>query len=371
MRYSDIIGQEDSVARLRAFSEFYRKNGSTAEHVLLVADEGTGKRTIANVLANELGVAFRGVSASELQAKGDLSAILTNLRPRQVLFIEDVHRLESALQRILLEVLQTHKLRIQIGQGSRTRHHVMDVQAFTLVGTAPKKSQCPKELLSSFALVLPLQPYSNSALEKIGERIAADENIETEAGAIKLLVANSGSRPDKLKLLMQRVGRSLNKSNITEVDARQALTVFGATADTDTCTGDFANLERMSGVEFESFVTALLDRMEFRPEMTRATGDGGIDIVAILDRPILGGKYLFQCKRYGPENLVGASAVRDFYGAVTADKAVKGILITTSDFTAQAREFAERVGLELINRQQLQSLLVEHGMLSSSPLRSL
>ena len=68
----------------------------------------------------------------------------------------------------------------------------------------------------------------------------------------------------------------------------------------------------MSGVEFERFVTALLARMEFRPEMTRATGDGGIDIVAILDKPILGGKYLFQCKRYAPENLVGASTVREF-----------------------------------------------------------
>jgi restriction system protein len=115
----------------------------------------------------------------------------------------------------------------------------------------------------------------------------------------------------------------------------------------------------------------LLTRMEFRPEMTKATGDGGIDIVAVLDKPILRGKYLFQCKRYGPENLVGAATVRDFYGAVTADKAVKGILITTSDFTAQATEFAERVGLELINLPRLQSLLAQHGMATDSPFASL
>ena len=182
MHYPDIIGQDDAVARLKAFSEFYRNNGSTAEHVLLVAEEGTGKRTIANVLANELGAAFQEVSASQLQVKGDLTAILTNLRTRQVLVVEDVHRLGRALRDILLEALQTHKLPIQIGQGSRTRHHVMDVQPFTLVGTAPKKSECPEELLRSFALVLPLQAYTNSALEKIGERIAAGENIEIEAG---------------------------------------------------------------------------------------------------------------------------------------------------------------------------------------------
>jgi Holliday junction DNA helicase RuvB len=369
--YPDIIGQDDTVARLSAFSEFYRKNGGTAEHVLLVAEEGMGKRTVANALANELGAAFQEVSGSQLQITGDLTAILTNLRPRQVLLIEDVHRVGRPLQNILSEALQTHKLPIQIGQGSRTRRHVMDVQPFTLVGTAPKKSECPEELLSSFALVLSLQAYTNSALEKIGERIAANENIEIDAGAIKLLAANSQSRPDKLKLLIQRVARALNKAIITEGDALQVLAVFGMMAQTDAHTGDSADLERMSGVEFERFVMSFLTRMEFRPEMTKATGDGGIDIVAILNKPILGGKYLFQCKRYAPENLVGASTVRDFYGAVTADNAVKGVLITTSDFTAQAREFGERVGLELINLKQLQSLLAQHGMRSNSPVASL
>ena len=83
--------------------------------------------------------------------------------------------------------------------------------------------------------------------------------------------------------------------------------------------------------------------MGFRAEMTNATGDGGIDIVAVRNKPILGGGYLFQCKRYAPDNQVGVAAVRDFYGAVTADRAIKGIFVTTSDFTLQAREFGERV----------------------------
>ncbi len=119
MRYSDIIGQDDAIARLSAFSDFYQKNGNTTEHVLLVAEEGMGKRTIANVLANELGVAFQEVTASQIQVKGDLTAMLTNLRTRQVLLIEDVHELGRILQDILMEALQTHKLAIQIGQGSR------------------------------------------------------------------------------------------------------------------------------------------------------------------------------------------------------------------------------------------------------------
>jgi len=368
MHFSDIIGQEDSIARLSAFSEFYRKNGSTTEHILIVADEGMGKRTIAVALANELRVPCQEVNASELQIRGDFSAILTNLRDSQVLIIHDAHRLRRVFQDTLLEVSRTHKLTISIGLGPSARLHEMEIKPFTLVGTAPKKSDCSEELLSCFTLVLPLKTYTNSALEKIGEKIAAQEKIEIDASAIRLLAANSGSRPDKLKMLMQRVARAVNKQRITEEDTLQAFAAFGIAAHANTDTGDPANLERMSGVEFERLVTVLLARMEFRPEMTKATGDGGIDIVAVLDKPILGGKYIFQCKRYGPENLVGAPTVRDFYGAVTAEKAVKGILITTSDFTPQAREFAERVGLELINLPQLQSLLAQHGMASDSPL---
>ena len=96
--------------------------------------------------------------------------------------------------------------------------------------------------------------------------------------------------------------------------------------------------------------------------MTKTTGDGGIDIVAVLDKAIVGGRYLFQCKRYSADNPVGAAMVRDFYGAVTADRATKGIFITTSDFTPQAREFGEKVGLELIDLARLQALLAENGM---------
>jgi Holliday junction resolvasome RuvABC ATP-dependent DNA helicase subunit len=362
MHYSDIIGQEDSIARLRAFSDFYRRNGSAIEHILIVADEGMGKRAIAVALAEELGVPCQEVNASGLEILGDLTAILTNLRENEILIVHDVHRLRRVVQDVLLGAMRTHKLTITLGQGPSARRHVMDVRPFTVVGTTAKKSECSEELLNCFGLVLPLQAYANSALEEIAAKIATQEKIDVDGLAIRLLVANSRSRPEKLKMLMQRVARAINKPRITEEDALQALAAFGITVQANTHTGDSTNLERMSGVEFERFVTALLARMEFRAETTRATGDGGIDIVAILDKPILGGKYLFQCKRYGPENLVGASTVRDFYGAVTADKAVKGILITTSDFTAQAREFAERVGLELINLPQLQSLLAQHGM---------
>jgi restriction endonuclease Mrr len=180
--------------------------------------------------------------------------------------------------------------------------------------------------------------------------------------ATRLIAANSGGRPGQIEALVRRIVKAAGKDRIAVEDAMQAFADFDMRVKLDSELGAHSDLGQMSGVEFEGLVAALLSRMEFRAETTRATGDGGIDVVAVLDRPILGGKYLFQCKRYAPNNLVGASTVRDFYGAVTADKAVKGVLITTSDFTAQAREFAERVGLELINMGRLQSLLTQYGM---------
>jgi len=132
-----------------------------------------------------------------------------------------------------------------------------------------------------------------------------------------------------------------------------------------TATGvSMSGLDTLSGTEFEGLITRLLEHMGFRAGMTKASGDGGIDIVATLDQPLIGGRYLIQCKRYAPDSPVGAATVREFCGALTADRrAVKGILITTSGFTAQATEFARGLPIELTARDQLQRLLEQHGLL--------
>jgi len=128
-----------------------------------------------------------------------------------------------------------------------------------------------------------------------------------------------------------------------------------------------SSLDTLSGVEFEDLVTRLLARMGFRAETTKASGDGGVDVVATLDQPLTGGRYLIQCKRYAPDSTVGAAMVREFYGALTADRlAIKGILITTSAFTAQATEFTEGLPIELIARDKLQELLERHGLLHAA-----
>jgi hypothetical protein len=199
-------------------------------------------------------------------------------------------------------------------------------------------------------------------LQAIAESIGKTEGISIEAGAAALISRSCDGRPGQIESTLKRVARAINKKALTEEDVLKTFKAFGINVRPDTAPNSSDNLQDLSGQDFEKLIEALLARMGFQTEMTKTTGDGGIDIIAKLDKPIFGGLYLFQCKRFAPDNLVGAPTVRDFYGAVTADRAVKGIFITTSDFTAQAREFAQRVGIELIDITQLQKLFVEYGL---------
>jgi len=195
----------------------------------------------------------------------------------------------------------------------------------------------------------------------IAARIAAKKNLELQDDAAQFLVRHCERNPRYIEATLARVAKAVNKTTIYEEDVREVFALFG-TRITEESSGSSNEMAKMSGQDFERLICRLLDSMAFRTELTKISGDGGIDIIAVLDKPIIGGKYLFQCKRYAPDNLVGASAVRDFCGAVSADRVVKGIFITTSDFTPQAREFADKAGIELIDAAKLKTLLRDHGL---------
>ncbi len=363
--FATLIGQTDIVARLRALAEFFAPKGGALGNILLIGEEGMGKSEIAVTVANELDVGYQEANASTINEQSDLTAILTNLRERQVLLLANIQRLRKPFVETLRAALREYRLPITIGQGPAARTHIMEIRPFTFIATCAKKSDCPAELLAQFSLILELQPYSRPELQMIADRIAQREDVTLDSGAAELLAGSCDGRPGHLESMFQRLIRPLNKSAVSGDDVLQAFTAFGIRARLDRSPNPAGNLQGLSGIDFEKLISVLLTRMGFQAEMTKTTGDGGIDIIATLDKSIVGGRYLFQCKRFAPDNLVGAPTVRDFYGAVTADRAVKGILITTSDFTAQAREFAQRVGVELIDAAQLQRLLLEHQMLES------
>jgi hypothetical protein len=320
-----------------------------------------GKATIATTVANELDVGFQVADATAINQQGDLTAIITNLHQGQVLMLSNIQRLRKPFVEKLHGVLRDLKLVISIGQGRAARDHVMEIRHFTMIATCPKRSDCPPELLGQCSLVLELQPYSKSDLQLIAVKVAEGEGVTLDSSAAELIASGCDGSTGQLGSMLRRLIRSLNKSAISEEDVLQAFTAFGINPRL-AAPNVTSKLQDLSGIDFERLIASLLARMGFQAEMTKTTGDGGIDIIAVLDRPVFGGRYLFQCKRFAPDNLVGAPTVRDFYGAVTADRAVKGVLITTSEFTVQAREFGERVGVELIALGQLKRLLVEYGL---------
>lgn len=354
-QYSDIVGQPDCVARLRSYVDFYRKNGSTPEHILIVGEEGMGKTTLATAVANDLGARSAETEASQFKHYINL---FNPCRDNEVVILRGLSGLRRNMHEFLLQLLRTGKIEIR----TPLRLRVLDARPFTIVGTVTKKTDCSSDLLGCFSLVLPLQPYAVESLEQIAARIAAEAHLDIAPEARHLIALNSGGRPHNVESLIQRMTRAVQKQQITLEDAVQTFHAFGINVHTSEHPASSPHLEQMSGIEFEQTVTELLIRMGFRAEMTKATGDGGIDIVAALDKPIVGGKYLFQCKRYAADSAIGAAIVREFYGAVAAEGAAKGILITTSDFTSQARTFAERVGIELIDSVRLQQLLSQFEM---------
>jgi Holliday junction resolvasome RuvABC ATP-dependent DNA helicase subunit len=367
LHYSDLIGQEDNLSQLKRFTDFFKSTDSTTGHILLTGEQGMGQSTMSMTIANELDVGFQRTSATNLQIQGDLTAILTNLREKQILFIDNIHLLPSLLVDKLTTVIREWKLEITIGKGSVARRHVMEIRPFTLVATCPNKTSCPSELLSEFSLCMSLQPYSALELQSMAKTIAAKRGVGIDEGSAKMLAVNCDGRPGHLEQLFHRFARAINKEKISEEDIQAAFKAFGIPTKDNTAPNGTYDLQSLSGQDFEHLITALLFRMGFHAETTKTSGDGGIDIVAAFDKPIFGGRYLFQCKRFAPDNLVGAPTVRDFYGAVMAERAVKGIFVTTSDFTMQAREFAQKAGVELIDSTQLHKLLNENGLFNPQP----
>jgi Holliday junction resolvasome RuvABC ATP-dependent DNA helicase subunit len=356
--FDELIGQRDCVERLKRFGELYSGKNQVPEHILLAGNEDMGTRMFARAFAKTFNAFLREVDAKDFTKIYDLTAILTSLEERESFLILNVQYLRKPMVEVLIEALEHFRINLIIGQGAGARLHPFILNRFTFLGTAPRLTDVPPDLLKCFNVSLTLQPYSNSELQSIAVSLAARDGLTLGDGVLPLLVSVSQRNPNSIEQLLRRFVR-LGKTTVTEEDAKETFAVFGLTTRPIDSTPDAGELDSLSGIEFEKLILSLLQRMGFRAEMTRTTGDGGIDIIANLDKSIIGGRYLIQCKRFA-ESLIGAPLVREFYGAVVADrKAVKGILITTSDFTMQAREFAETLHIELIDRHQLTNLLAE------------
>ncbi len=204
-RLQEFIGQNKVKENLAVAIEAARNRGEALDHVLLYGPPGLGKTTLATIIANELGVGFQQTSGPALQIKGDLTAVLTNLREKQVLFIDEVHRLQAQLEELLYTALEDYKLDIIIGQGPSARTHTMDVKPFTFIGATTRAGLLSAPLRSRFGVVLRLEFYTHADLQFIVERSAEILNVAIDHEGAHQIASRSRGTPRIANRLLRRV----------------------------------------------------------------------------------------------------------------------------------------------------------------------
>src|SRR6202453_860978 len=164
---AEFVGQQQARENLKIFIEAAKSRGEALDHVLFSGPPGLGKTTLAQIVARELGVNFRSTSGPVLAKAGDLAAILTNLEPRDVLFIDEIHRLNPAVEEILYPAMEDHALDLIIGEGPSARSIRIDLAPFTLVAATTRAGLLATPLRDRFGIPLRLEFYSPAELEQV------------------------------------------------------------------------------------------------------------------------------------------------------------------------------------------------------------
>ncbi|MBI4124201.1 MAG: Holliday junction branch migration DNA helicase RuvB [Betaproteobacteria bacterium] len=202
---AEYVGQEKVRTQLGIFVEAARARGEALDHVLLFGPPGLGKTTLAHIISRELGVNLRHTSGPVLERPGDLAALLTNLEPRDVLFIDEIHRLSPVVEEILYPALEDYQIDIMIGEGPAARSIKLDLPPFTLVGATTRAGMLTNPLRDRFGIVARLEFYSATELAAIVQRSAGLLKIELEkTGAVEIARRSRGT-PRIANRLLRRV----------------------------------------------------------------------------------------------------------------------------------------------------------------------
>ena len=202
---AEYVGQEKIRNQLAIFIEAARKRSEALDHVLLFGPPGLGKTTLSHIIAHELGVNLRQTSGPVLERPGDLAALLTNLEPRDVLFIDEIHRLSPVVEEILYPALEDFQIDIMIGEGPAARSVKLDLPAFTLVGATTRAGMLTNPLRDRFGIVARLEFYSTDELMHIVQRSARLLAIAVDDDGAREIARRSRGTPRIANRLLRRV----------------------------------------------------------------------------------------------------------------------------------------------------------------------
>jgi Holliday junction DNA helicase RuvB len=226
-KLADFIGQEKARANLSVFIEAAKARQEALDHVLFVGPPGLGKTTLAQIVARELGVNFRATSGPVIAKAGDLAALLTNLEPRDVLFIDEIHRLNPAVEEILYPAMEDFQLDLIIGEGPAARSVKIDLAPFTLVGATTRAGLLTNPLRDRFGIPVRLNFYSEAELELIVSRGARVLGIGMTSDGANEIARRARGTPRIAGRLLRRVRDFAHVDGNKAVDRRIADKALG------------------------------------------------------------------------------------------------------------------------------------------------
>jgi len=204
-RLADYVGQPAVCEQMEIFIQAARRRGDALDHVLIFGPPGLGKTTLAHIIAHELRVGLRQTSGPVLEKPGDLAALLTNLEPRDVLFVDEIHRLSPIVEEVLYPAMEDYQLDIMIGEGPAARSIKLDLPPFTLVGATTRAGLLTSPLRDRFGIVQRLEYYSPEALTRIVRRSVAILGLATEENGSQEIARRSRGTPRIANRLLRRV----------------------------------------------------------------------------------------------------------------------------------------------------------------------
>jgi len=227
--FDEYVGQEVVKRNVKVIVEAARQRGESADHLLFYGQAGLGKTTLANLVAKEMGANIRTTSGPVLEKTGDLAAILSTLEEGDVLFIDEIHRINRTIEEMLYPAMESRQLHLVIGKGPAARMMSIDLPAFTLIGATTRTNLLSAPLRSRFGGIFHLDYYLNSDIEKIIERSARLLDINIKKEAINIIAKASRFTPRIANRLLKRVRdlAQVSHADVVEEDiAKQALAMF-------------------------------------------------------------------------------------------------------------------------------------------------